>query len=188
MGHWRPGTWGPLLQYPYSFLRRLLIQTLKQNKQKPSQKNPLGSICQSLCRLEAPVKAKATELSSSTGLDPASPGKWARALLPSRAHRPLLFPQRLCQGHHSQVERSSETSREWQEPKLPKFCLQKKKSQAWVSSLVTSSEKGQEGSEPQSWVGKCWRHLTCQLTVMTVRDDIEDSLQSHQLHPHTHPQ
>lgn len=145
VGHWRPGTWGPLLQYPYSFLRRLLIQTLKQNKQKPSQKNPLGSICQSLCRLEAPVKAKATELSSSTGLDPASPGKWARALLPSRAHRPLLFPQRLCQGHHSQVERSSETSREWQEPKLPKFCLQKRRARPGCLHLSRALKRAKRG-------------------------------------------
>lgn len=34
-----------------------------------------------------------------------------RAFLPTQAHPPLLFPQRLCQGHHSQVKRSSETSR-----------------------------------------------------------------------------
>lgn len=69
-----------------------------------------------------------------------------RDSLPHR-HTSTSVPQRLCQGHHSQVKRSNGTSRagrEGREPKLPKFCSQKGV-QAWVFSLVTSSEKAKRG-------------------------------------------
>lgn len=69
-----------------------------------------------------------------------------RDSLPHR-HTSTSVPQRLCQGHHSQVKRSngtSRTGREGREPKLPKFCSQKGV-QVWVFSLVTSSEKAKRG-------------------------------------------
>lgn len=50
------------------------------------------------------------------------------AFLSTQAHPPLLFPQRLCQGHHSQVKRSSETSRGVTRAQTAQILFTKKKS------------------------------------------------------------
>lgn len=98
------------------------------------------------------------------------------------------FLQRLCPGTPFPGQEKQWNPEKRQEPKLPKFCLQKRRAQAWVFLLITSSEKG-----CWVWASKSGRKMFKPSDLLAHCDGAvqmkspETPVESHQLHLHTPP-